>query len=375
MGGVRDAASKALTYIGKPAVELLTRALNNEKDNVREKAAEALGNIGDERAVEFLIKALKDESVLVGKNAAMALEMLCWEPKDDAAKVHYLLAKGDLNELADLGESAVESLIQVLNDKNIGIRGSAAVALGNAAEVRAIEPLIQALKDEDVKVRWNAAAALGALGDHTALEPLIEACNDEAERLQEASVEALVKLGGPKVTEVLIQALTSRDWHFHIRDEFAKALGKIGDKKAAAAVIEHLVPKRAICGGPEPERFSAFRNLLGDYTSLILEAGTYSKSEKTVGISDPVTHYTYVLNEDAVKKLCKIDSPISSNILRMLEKTEDTEKLIAEEAAYGTRYEILSCEPIRKLAQDELKNRGNPPYDPFAYLEEDAWNI
>ena len=41
----------------------------------------------------------------------------------------------------------------------------------------------------------------------------------------------------------------------------------------------------------------------------------------------------------------------------------------------GTAYEALSCEPIRQIARQELKKRGNPSYNPSAYLDEDAWTI
>ncbi len=59
-------ASDALGKIGdKRAVEPLITALDDEDELVREGAAKALGMLGDKRAVEPLITALGDEDVSV----------------------------------------------------------------------------------------------------------------------------------------------------------------------------------------------------------------------------------------------------------------------------------------------------------------------
>ena len=57
-------------------VSVLIRALGDEDESVRWKAAEALGQTGDARAVEPLIQALKDESWLVRSAAEKALEKI-----------------------------------------------------------------------------------------------------------------------------------------------------------------------------------------------------------------------------------------------------------------------------------------------------------
>lgn len=61
----------------KKDIEGLVRALGYKEDYyVRMDAARALGKIGDPRAVEPLIAALKDEELNVRKEAAGALESL-----------------------------------------------------------------------------------------------------------------------------------------------------------------------------------------------------------------------------------------------------------------------------------------------------------
>ena len=54
-------AATALGRIGEPAVEYLIQLLGDENSMVRSRTAWELGRIGDSRAVEPLIEALKDE--------------------------------------------------------------------------------------------------------------------------------------------------------------------------------------------------------------------------------------------------------------------------------------------------------------------------
>jgi HEAT repeat protein len=107
--------------------------------DVRQGAAKALGEIGDERAVEPLMKALRRDSY-VRWSAVVAL--------------------------GKIGKSAVEPLIGVLSDDNWRVREYAVRALGEIGDERAVEPLIKALGDwEDGGVPHDAAKeALKKLG-------------------------------------------------------------------------------------------------------------------------------------------------------------------------------------------------------------------
>ncbi len=135
-------------------VEGLINALKYKwKMTVRFDAADALGQIGDLRAVEPLIYALKDEDRIVKEAVARAL-----------------------GELKDL--KAVEPLIQTLEDEYSRVRGAAAWALGELDDVRAVEPLIKVLKDENWGVRLDAARALVKIGDERAIEPLAQLLED-----------------------------------------------------------------------------------------------------------------------------------------------------------------------------------------------------
>ena len=220
-------------------VKRLIKELKHKEDQVRRYAAEALGKMGDARAVEPLIQALKDETDFVANRAALALGEIC-----DAR--------------------AVEPLIESMKYKDGSVRGGAAQALGEIGDKRAVEPLINALKaDKSEYARRQIAQALGELGDPMAIEPLIQALRDEDSSLREVAAKSLDKLGwnpgediakvyyliakkqwkeftkiGKQAVEQLIQTLKDED--SQVRDGAAQALGEIGDKRAVEPLINVL---------------------------------------------------------------------------------------------------------------------------------------
>ncbi|HYC20073.1 MAG TPA: HEAT repeat domain-containing protein, partial [Candidatus Bathyarchaeia archaeon] len=97
--------------------------------------------------------------------------------------------------LGTIGDGrAVEPLVKALNDSDWLVRRKAAEALGTIGDGRAVEPLVKALNDADSDVRKSVAEALSKIGE-PAVEPLIKALNDTSEYVCEGAVEALGKIG------------------------------------------------------------------------------------------------------------------------------------------------------------------------------------
>ncbi len=190
----------------KKNIDGLIRDLKDEDEGVRDAAVKALVNIG-EPAVEPLIEALKDGN----------------------ANFRYMAAEA-LEEIGD--RRAVEPLIEALKDKDFTVRGMAASALGNIKDARAVEPLIKALKDEGRTVRSSAAEAL----EKIAWQP-----KDNVEKayylIALGQWDELVKLGKPAV-EPLIEALKDKD--SDVRSSAAEALGEIGNPCAVEPFIGAL---------------------------------------------------------------------------------------------------------------------------------------
>ncbi len=241
---------RVIRRIGEPAVLPLINALKDESSSVRSGAAEALGEIGDARAVQPLIDALKDESSEVCWRAAWALgeigdaravESLINELKD------YYLGPWAAGALGKIGDArAVQPLIDALRDQNRDVRSNAASALGEIGDARAVQPLINALKDKDARagaplrdtwmyqyqprgVRSRVAGALGQIGDARAVEPLINALKDEEGWVRWKAAQALGKIGDPRAIQPLRYAL--QDKEELVRQAAKGALDKLQKKR------------------------------------------------------------------------------------------------------------------------------------------------
>ncbi len=95
--------------------------------------------------------------------------------------------------VAEVPEDVQERIDQLLNDPDVGRRAIAASWLGAERNQHpaALEPLIQALQDEAPEVRQNAARALGKIGDDRAIQPLQELLRDNQSPVRDAAAEAL----------------------------------------------------------------------------------------------------------------------------------------------------------------------------------------
>lgn len=137
--------------------------------DTRWKAAENLGVIGDQTAVQPLIESLEDPFV----------------------EVSWLAAKS-LGTIGD--ERAVEPLLRALNSDEPWLRAGAAIGLGKLRDARAVEPLITLLTDIKKQVRKHAALALGLLGDDRALNPLEKISREDPDEKVKAAAAVALKM-------------------------------------------------------------------------------------------------------------------------------------------------------------------------------------
>jgi len=142
---------------GKRLWEHIRRMLGSQKAAERRLAFEFLGEIA-------AFEAFKVIGLLI-------------ERRGEEDWVHCLESWA----LGEIGELALEPLIQRLGDENWMVNVATAEALVKIGEL-AVEPLIEKIRDEDWRVRWVIAWALGEIGDERALPRLREvAGTDESE--------------------------------------------------------------------------------------------------------------------------------------------------------------------------------------------------
>ncbi len=144
---VREAAIEALAMIGSPAVDLLLRYVRDY--DARKPAIKTLGKINDERVLDPLITFMRSD-----------------EFKDDATWA-----------LAELGQPAVGRLLELLKDPEEVTRKQAILALGEIKDESCVDALIESLKDPDWFTRLSAASALEKMKSQRgreAIKPLMK---------------------------------------------------------------------------------------------------------------------------------------------------------------------------------------------------------
>jgi len=206
-----------------------------------EAIAEALGSLGDMRAVRPLLAL--DTSQYSPDAVEAALDRLAAVSTDlfVAALDHPPYAYKAAYTLKRLAEQRATPevknlLIPLLRHQDKSVRRTAAEGLHGHPP--ALEPLMVALKDEDGGVRWNAAEALGTIGDLRAVESLVVALRDPDHLVRSHAAEALGTIGDLSAIESLVVAL--RDPDHLVRLRATGALKAIRDPRAVPPLVEAL---------------------------------------------------------------------------------------------------------------------------------------
>lgn len=226
---------QAAISLGKLAVEPLAAALLDSRSYVRRAAAEALMQVGDQRAAELLAIALHDSDAKVRLAAAEGLQKLN-PPNDPLTSAWHAVALKRWNRATAMGRLAVEPLLFVLKTLDHEILPEVAKALHSLSQsgaldrqdtVRAIETLAAALQHSATYVRRAAAEALGELHDSDAVSPLVGALQHQDEEVRQKAADALGKLGDACAVAALVNAL--KDSNEGVRAHAVWALGAIND--------------------------------------------------------------------------------------------------------------------------------------------------
>ncbi|GEM_PF-2889919 len=254
---LRSRTIEALGYLGdKRAVPLLLGSLRNDLQSpVRWRAAEALGHLKDASAVETLRLTLKQESdpTVRGRTAEAlgyfkqpgVVHSLLGALENDSFPAVRWRAAESLGYLQD--DTALPALCKVLRkDIDNAVRWSAAQALGQIKDRSAVPELLAAVREDfDPNVRCSAAEALGHLHDESALETLLKALKYERYPLVRSKVcEALGRLRDISVTPQLLQVLRNAP-EATVRAHVVRALGYLQDPMALTPLMS------ALCEDPD----------------------------------------------------------------------------------------------------------------------------
>lgn len=212
----QDVISIIISNIGYNAVEPLIRALDSPNEDVRAYASSILGIIGDDRAVESLIKAAIEPHVCSVPTA---------HPNDPEWNIQFLAAQA-LGEIRD--DRAVEPLLRLLTDSDdTNIRIVAALGLGNIGNFKSTRYLMIACDDNSHIVRLAAINALGIIGDPRACSELVNSALWDINDNGIAAIDSLMKIGNEDAQYALEFIVSNPNYQSNIRKTAADALLKL----------------------------------------------------------------------------------------------------------------------------------------------------
>lgn len=206
---VRRNAARALGKIkAENAIESLCETLHDGDYYVRQNAAWSLGKIGDKRAVEPLLRLIKGGGGKVYTDSGAAEEVTDKSSNETLHTDGMKYLDVQLQAIEALGrigdEKAVGALIAEFDDEEAAIRRKVALALGDIGSKDAVPALLKALNDPLWYVRNDSAIALGKIGDPSVVDNLIQKLDDKYQAVGEKAAKAIEKLGTTAIAKAFL---------------------------------------------------------------------------------------------------------------------------------------------------------------------------
>lgn len=233
-------------------IDPLIIAVRDTDRRVRFSATDTLLTFGDNRALSSLIERLKNDSdarirsEIAGRlrhfeDEQIADLLICVfeDDKDEGVKESAAFS------IASIGATqAVDPMIKALNDPDCAIAVSVINALGRLGDSRAYATIVRLLDSPNKEVRYAVVGAIGKLGNDRLLDPLVHALEDPAVFIREKASQILVEICIPQKEEILGWKL--KDFEYDV--SAAIALHEIGDHRAYA-MLSSILRDRRLEGG------------------------------------------------------------------------------------------------------------------------------
>lgn len=263
---VRESAAAALGDVGDDRVvdPLVNVSLHETEMSVRQAALGALAKIDHQRATGTFLRALDDADLNIRQAAGWALRKISWQHLNASQKARVAIIRTAWEEVVTFGAAAVEPLEVAFRSGTHRTRTEAAEALGKIGTEEAISTLVAMLSDFtfDQSAReivgrtlrrycgselsdsqqalicialgeWTDVVTLGA----AAVEALVAALPYPT--LSHQAARALIHIG-PAGVDSLVRVARDRHQHTLVREASAIALAEIGDARAAGPLLVML---------------------------------------------------------------------------------------------------------------------------------------
>jgi HEAT repeat protein len=207
---------------------------------------------GSERPVGFVVSRLFTPGVF---RTFLNLSTIGGAPRSDEAARALRTMDGASSHIA------IDEMVHRLDDPDPEVREEAARALGRigSPDTEAVDALVACLKDPQSTIRPDAAQALGQIGDPRAIPALVEGLACPMPEVQDACAHALQAIKKPGRSRRTARALRKtedasdapvadligrlEDPDPVVREEAARALGRVGSPEAVEALIHRLLDR------------------------------------------------------------------------------------------------------------------------------------
>jgi HEAT repeat protein len=257
---VYDVAASALSKRGEPAIPGLVAAISNDNVDLRGSAIEALGEIGSETAIPYLVDALQDtecpqwEDNSICDLAADALKRIGTEQALLALDQWLKHNPHVIPEPVAHTEQEFTSLLQLDEQYHTEDRHRAALidfldaleegdwknqhkiakdlrqhlkTLDDPQGIEEVQRLSGAMGNDETIVRWTATEALALIGDETATSSLLHALHDKSWTVRLTAIRGMVNMKKDAAITGLLQVID--DKNPLVREAVAETLGKLGN--------------------------------------------------------------------------------------------------------------------------------------------------
>jgi HEAT repeat protein len=402
---VRLHATEGLCRIEDPrTINELVSALKDPDKHVNRAAATALIKFGGEHKIDgYLFDLWNDEilEIALEHNGAYDLIAAFKEPNEESRlKSIEILSKikrervikdlitvlrapdanGQLQAIITLtiGTAVIRNQASILCnlDNTPPMREDAAFTLARCGGAYAAAKLGYTLYDKDPLIALTASRALSTMGGTDAFDELAAFLNHWSDYTFHPKalqiLRAILEMDTETLDERLPVLLKLLDRYGTHNSDIFFTLSRTGKAEMIDPCIKHIFVARTWIHINEKkdlelvneykkalQSFIPISSLTNHLVQLIIDAAFDVISR---GVR-------YECSDKAIADLCEINSPVSSNILHLVTQKESVEFDFSVEDDIQARMVKFSFDKQIWQAIEELKKRGNPPYQVDAYMK------
>ncbi|MGC8886034.1 MAG: HEAT repeat domain-containing protein [Verrucomicrobiia bacterium] len=219
------------------AVDSLSQLCNNIEPQISKAALKALGEIGNEKAANVLLKLYENDNPNTHQELASALiECACWLSKEDKKSVAFKI---------------YEKLYNSTNEK--AVKQAALRGIVEDSENQGVDYIIKILKSENEDLHIAAIGSINLLKNPGSFKKLVKSINDFLPSIQPFVINLLAEKREQTLLPIAQKLAFSPDQQTRIAS--IKALGMIGDESTVQTLVKIVSQNR------QPEKNIAIASL------------------------------------------------------------------------------------------------------------------